>query len=180
MPPLDRPIHEAEFVALFHDLAGELRARGVTETIVLAGGAYMTFLKLREATADADSITILSGQVKEAAAAVADRHGLKPTWLNDNAAAFAPPGAAAQPTYTFFDDESLRIEGPHPDTVFLMKVAASRSATSDRSDAIALWRSCTFESTQAVVDRFYEAYPHEEFDPFFLDFVAGIAEQAAS
>lgn len=44
MPSLDRPLHEAEFVDLFQDLASELDARGLTATIVLAGGACMMFL----------------------------------------------------------------------------------------------------------------------------------------
>ena len=58
--------------------------------------------------------------------------------------------------------------------VFLMKIAASRTATSDRADAVALWSLCTFPSPQAAVDRFYEAYPHEEFDPFLVDYVSEI------
>lgn len=175
MAPLVRPLTESDFVELFGELARELAAQREVTTIVLAGGAYMTFLHLRDATADADAISRLPLFVKEAAAAVATRHRLRSTWLNDSAIAFAPSGAPAKPAYTFFEDRFLRVVGPHPDVVFLMKIAASRATTNDRADAIALWSRCSFQSAQEAVDAFHSAFPDEEPDPYLVDFVAEIA-----
>jgi hypothetical protein len=35
-----------------------------------------------------------------------------------------------------------------------------------------------FNNAHGVVDAFYEAYPHVEIDPYFSEFVVGIARRA--
>jgi len=43
---------------------------------------------------------------------------------------------------------------------------------------IALWPRCGFTDAQAAVDAFYLAYPFEEHDPYLVDYVQQIADQA--
>src|SRR5690606_38261670 len=124
MPSSDRPLQRHEFDSLFQDLADGLRARGVTASIVLAGGAYLTCLGLRSSTVDADSMYVLPMYVQAAAAALAQRRRVQRSWLNDRARAGARRGAETHVSYTFFEDAALRVSGPHPDAVFLMKINA--------------------------------------------------------
>lgn len=121
---------------------------------------------------------VLPMHVKEAAAAVAQRRHLQPSWLNDRASAWAPPGAETHDSYTFFEDAALRVSGPHPDAVFLMKINAVRPATEDYADAVRLWPLTTFATPRTATDAFLDAYPHEEFDPHLVDLIADIAALA--
>ncbi len=57
-----------------------------------------------------------------------------------------------------------------------MKLLAARAP--DHDDMIALWPRCGFTDAQSAVDAFYLAYPFEEHDPYLVDYVQQIADQA--
>lgn len=58
------------------------------------------------------------------------------------------------------------------DQVFLMKLNASRATDTD--DLVALWPLCSFGTPERAVDAFYEAYPHEERDPYLAQRIRAI------
>lgn len=70
----------------------------------------------------------------------------------------------------------LLVLGAPLEQVFLMKLYASRAP--DLDDMVHLWRHCSFDSPQAVVQEYYLAYPHAEVDPYLVDHVAAIAYAA--
>ena len=55
-----------------------------------------------------------------------------------------------------------------------MKLNAARAT--DTADLRAIWPLCTFESPEAAVEAFYEAYPLEGRDEYYADFVHAIVE----
>lgn len=114
---------------------------------------------------------LLDPQLRAAIARVAERNDLAPRWLNDAAAAYLPATLEEADCRTLLDRPSLRALGAPLDQVFLMKVFASRAT--DTADIEVMWDSCTFESPEAAAQAFYEAYPHEEVDPFLADHIRG-------
>jgi hypothetical protein len=58
-----------------------------------------------------------------------------------------------------------------------MKLLAGRAP--DHDDMIVLWPRCRFGSAQAAVAAYYSAYPFEEHDPYLVDYVQQVADQAA-
>jgi hypothetical protein len=71
-----------------------------------------------------------------------------------------------------YESPQLRVLGPPPDVVFLMKLSAAR--TTDHRDMAVLWPKCSFSSPEAAVAAFYDAYPLEEPDKNLERFVADI------
>lgn len=86
--------NRGELEALFDELAAELRRAGVAADVVMVGGAWLLWHAQRAATRDVDSARQLDAQVAEAIDEVGKRHGLRPGWLNDAAAAFWPTGSS--------------------------------------------------------------------------------------
>lgn len=145
-------------------------------TIVVVGGSFMALHGLRAGTADVDTITRIDDRLRGVVEEVAAESDLRPDWLNDRSAAFAPVGLDITSCTTLFERRSLIVLGPHADFVFLMKLLAARSV--DYEDMVALWPSCSFGSAADAVSRFHAAYPHVERDPHLLDFVRGVASQS--
>jgi len=58
----------------------------------------------------------------------------------------------------FYEHARLRVLGPPPGCVFLMKLYAAREPEYD--DLVALWPRCNFTSLSDAADRFTVAYPH--------------------
>src|SRR5437764_10882616 len=87
-PVLGKP----EILSYLEEVAEELARRAVVCRLVVVGGSYLALHDLREATADVDSLTRLTDEVRAVVRQVGDRHGLRANWLNDSAATFAPAG----------------------------------------------------------------------------------------
>lgn len=145
-------------------------------TLVVVGGSFMALHGLRAGTADVDTITRIDDRLRGVVEEVAAARDLRPDWLNDRAAAFAPLGLDIKSCTTLFERSSLVVLGPPADVVFLMKLFAAR--TVDYDDMVALWPSCSFGSADDAVGRFHAAYPHVERDPHLVAFVQGIASQS--
>lgn len=157
----------AEVAAELPDLARPL-------TIVLVGGAFMAWHDLRASTRDVDSASRLDTALVEAVERVAARHGLAPKWLNDAAAGFRPATLLDDECEVLVTSDRLRVLGAPYDQVFLMKLNASRAADTD--DLVALWPLCSFGTPERAVDAFYEAYPHEERDPYLAQRIRAVVD----
>lgn len=146
------------------ELAEEL-PDGIEAEIVVVGGAMLALRDLRSSTRDVDSARTLPQAVQGAAARVAQRHDLIPTWLNSRAAPFA--GALgddiAEPDPVLAHPR-LKVFLATADSVFLMKLYASRPE--DEPDLIKLWPLCNFTSAHEAAEQCNERYdflgPHDE------------------
>ena len=90
-------------------------------------------------------------------------------------AGVAPPGSGNP---SRFDLPSLRVLGPPPDCIFLMKLYAGRAP--DFDDMVTLWPLCTFASASEAAERFVTAYPQAPPDPDLIPYITEIAEVAAA
>ncbi len=120
-----------EILTHIGEVAEELTARNLVCSLIVVGGSYMALHGLRESTADVDSLTRLTEELKTIVRQVGDRHGLRATWLNDSAAMFAPVGLNLDDCELLYEHSSLTVFGPPPDQVFLMKLLASRAPDHD-------------------------------------------------
>jgi hypothetical protein len=146
--------------------------------LVVVGGSYMALRGLRHATADVDTVTRLQVTVRDAVNVVARRRHLRPNWLNDYAEPFTPVGLRLDMCDVLLDMPSLRVLGPPPDCIFLMKLYAGRAP--DVDDMVTLWPLCTFASASEAAERFVAAYPQAPPDPGLIPFIAEVAATATA
>jgi hypothetical protein len=158
------------------EVAGELSDKNVACRLIVVGGSYLALHDLRESTADVDSLTTLTEELKAVVRKVGERHGLRADWLNDAATMFAPAGLNPDKCEVLYEHTHLTILGPPPEQIFLMKLLAGRAP--DHDDMTVLWPRCGFPDAQAAVDAYYLAYPFEEHDAHLVGYVQQIADQA--
>lgn len=141
----------AELDALLHELAEELRQRKVNARIYLVGGAAMALAYDAERTTRDLDVLVLDahGAVMDAAQAVARRHGMPGSWLNEQATAYMPRGDDAG-AVVVFDAPGLAVLAASPERLLVMKAQAARAA-----DAADIRRLCTLTgmSTPEDVER---------------------------
>ncbi len=173
--PLDRHSIEGHL----GEVAEELSRNGYTAQaiVVTVGGSFMALHNLRASTRDVDSIVGLDEPLKSAVAVVAERHGLRPDWLNDNARPFKPQGLTIDDCEVLYEQPTLVVLGPQASWVFLMKLYASRGGD-DELDMLKLWPLTDFADAADVVRRFYDAYPLEKPDEHLEDHVHGLIGRA--
>ena len=147
--------------------------------LIVVGGSFMALHGLRDSTHDVDTVNRISASIRAAAAEVAHARGFEPDWLNDRAAGFAPVGLDEDECEVFYEHPRLRVLGPPPDYVFLMKLYAARGGP-DHDDMVALWPRCTFTSAEDAASRFAAAYPHAPTDPHLAGYITAIKDEAAS
>ena len=167
---------KTEILTHIAEVADELAARELTCSLVVVGGSYMALHDLRESTANVDSVTVLTVELKDIVRQVGERHGLRSTWLHDSATMFAPAGLDLGACELLYEHSHLTVLGPPPGQVFLMKLLAGRAP--DHDDMVALWPRCGFSDAQAAVDAYYLAYPFEEHDRHLAAYVQQIADLA--
>jgi hypothetical protein len=167
---------KSEILTHLAEVADELAARDLICSLVVVGGSYMALHNLRESTADVDSLTVLTAELKAIVRQVGERHGLRATWLNDSATMFAPVGLDLDACERLYEHSHLTVLGPPPGQVFLMKLLAGRAP--DHDDMVALWPECGFADAHAAVEAYYAAYPFEEDDPHLAGYVQQIADLA--
>lgn len=119
----------------------------------------------------------ITAAIRAAIDAVARTHHFEPGWLNDRAAAFTPVGLHGDDCELLFDHPYLRVLGPPPEYVFVMKLFAARGGP-DHNDMVALWSRCSFTSVDVAVALYHAAYPHAPSDPHLAVYVADIATEA--
>lgn len=53
-----------------------------------------------------------------------------------------------------------------------------RADPQDRDDMVRLWPRCSFDSADAAVVAFYDAYPHLDEDEYLVDYVTKVIDQS--
>lgn len=159
------------------EVADELALEGPPHDIVIVGGSLLALHGLRESTLDVDTITRLNAEVDRAARTVATRHGLTPTWLNDQAAAFTPWTWTVDDTELLLERGRLRVLGASFIDMVLMKIDAARVRSNDRDDLVKLWPHVTASPNQ-LLDLYRQAYPHSPHDEYLLPWLQEIEEES--
>jgi hypothetical protein len=141
----------------FDALNKELKRRDINGEICVVGGAYMCLAyDARPSTKDVDGVFKPASEVRESAEATAERLSLPLNWLNDGVKGFMPEGISSG--CVLWKGSNLMVWGPEPEYVLAMKVAASRTETSDVDDFIFLAKKCGITKASGVlkiVERYY-------------------------
>jgi hypothetical protein len=136
------PLSADDIRRLFRELAAELDAAGQRAEISLVGGAAIALcFDGRRATRDLDAVFMPTDSVRRAAAAVADREGLDPDWLNDAVKGFLPgpdPNAVR-----FFEAPGLLVDMASAEYLLAMKLFSSRVETDAEETACCTERLAT-------------------------------------
>jgi hypothetical protein len=170
---VSEPLDKAAILDYLGELADELAPGPQQRVIIVVGGSLLALHDLRQSTRDVDSVARLDDELRAAADRVAARHGLeRGRWLNDRAAMFRPATLSPQTCEVVLEHPRLLVLGAPLDDVFLMKLGARAS---DFDDLRALWPLCSFSSPDEAAQRWHEAYPHEEHDPYLADHIRTIA-----
>jgi hypothetical protein len=154
------PLSAGDIRRLFRELAAELDAAGQRAEIFLVGGAAIALcFDGRRATRDLGAVFVPTDSVRRAAAAVADREGLDPDWLNDAVKGFLPgpdPNAVR-----YFEAPGLLVDVASAEYLLAMKLFSSRVET-DAEDIALLYREVgyhTVEEGLTLVERSYPGRP---------------------
>lgn len=139
------------------EVGDELVAAAVRGEMFVVGGAAMALAyNTRRATRDIDAVFEPKRIVYEAAARVAQRHGMDENWLNDSVKGFL---LGEDPAATVvFDHPGLRVRVASPRYLFAMKVAAAR-VERDTDDIVALFRLSRFENVDDALAYVERTYP---------------------
>lgn len=163
---------------LLSELADELARREAQADLFLVGGGAMALAyDARRATRDLDAVFAPTKVVREAAAAVADRHELEEDWLNDAVKGFLP-GEDADPRL-FLELPSLRVSVASPRYLLAMKLRAARVDV-DVDDIRLLYRLCGFTTVEEGLDLLQRSYPSTVIQPKTQYLLAEIVESLDS
>jgi hypothetical protein len=169
-----RPLGWDEIEAYLVEVGAELERRGLARSVIVVGGAYVAYRRVRASTTDVDTIYELDDELRSVVAIVAERNGLEPDWLNDRARPWRPVTFDPTTCGTVLEAGGLRVLAPPPDVVVLMKIAAGGRTPNDALDLKALWPATRFTDPDDAVAAFYTAYPHEEPDPYLADWIRAV------
>lgn len=161
--------------ALLDDLSEELSARGVRADLFLVGGAAIAVAyDEARSTRDLDAVFLPTDVVREAAAAVAERRGLVPDWLNDAVKGFLPgPDPDAQ---RFYASESLNVDVASARYLLAMKLFSAR-VENDADDIMFLYRQLGFTTVEEGLDLVESVYHGRPVEPK-VQFLLGEIVQA--
>ena len=173
-----QPLTGAQILGLLREVADRLSGKDRRPVLILAGGSLLAVAGLRSTTEDADSVRRLTDQVQSAAAEVARTYDLKPTWLNDAAAPYAPVSLREDECRLLLDHPNLLVLGAPLQQVFVMKMFANRPI--DLADLAAMWPVVGLGTVDEAVAAFYAAYPHEEPDRHLAAWLAGVVAPRSS
>jgi hypothetical protein len=145
---------------LLDQLSVELAARGARADLFLVGGAAIAVAyDSARATRDLDAVFLPTDVVRQAALAVAERHGLAKDWLNDAVKGFLPgPDPDAQRYYV---SDSLTVDVASARYLLAMKLFSSR-VENDADDIMFLYRQLGFTTVEegiALVESAYRGRP---------------------
>jgi hypothetical protein len=151
---------------LFAMLDEELGKAHTVGELFLVGGAVMCLAyAARPSTQDVDAVFRPAREVREAAARVALRSGLRPDWLNDGVKGFLSERGAFSP---FLELEHLRVMVAQPEYLLAMKCLSLRLGAEfhDEDDVRYLLRHLNidrYEQAIAIITRFYpmERFPQK-------------------
>jgi hypothetical protein len=163
-----------EIVAYLEELNTELARMDVVGELCLYGGAVMCVVyQARPSTKDVDAIFQPTSQMRQAAARVAERHDLRPDWLNDAVKGFVVQHAQR----VLFDLTNLKVYVPEPDYLLAMKTLAARVEGTDPEDVRFLINLLDLRSAEEVFAVLERYYPRQRIKPatqFFVEEIFGL------
>jgi len=155
-----------QLTTLLTELDERLVARGIAAGIYVVGGAAIALtVAERRVTVDVDAIAT-DAVVYEEAAAIAQRHGLPPRWLNSGAAPWVPP----RRSISMPRSPGLSVEYAPVEHLLAMKMVAMRER--DYADIAAL--AAALELDDAVADDFAALLRTAYVDPETLEMALGL------
>ena len=162
-------LRKAEIESHLRELAAELTQRNTKGEICLYGGAVMCLaFDARPATRDVDAVFAPTSVIREAASAIASRHGLSDDWLNDAVKGYVVPHERR----VLLDLPSLKIFVPEAEYMLAMKALAARADSSDRDDVRFLIKHLVITHPERVFAILRRFYPREQIRPatrFFIE-----------
>ncbi len=148
---------------LFDLLNDELRAAETEGELFLVGGAVMCLAySARPSTRDVDGLFRPARQVREAAARVALRAGVRPDWLNDGVKGFL----SERGEFTaFLHLDHLRVMVAQPSYLLAMKCLSFRIGPEfhDEDDVRYLLRYLNIVNYEQAVETIGRYYPLQQF-----------------
>lgn len=170
-----RPLDWVEIEACLRDLGDELlRRRCGPRSVVVVGGAFVAHQHIRRATTDVDVVLEIDDELAAAAAAVGQRRGLEPDWLNNRANPWLPATFELRDCVRVLQQGPLDVLFPPTDIVVLMKIAAGGRTDNDQADLRSLWSRSSYTTAAEAVDAFYVAYPNERPDPYLVAWLQAV------
>lgn len=157
---------QADIRRLFTLLNAELRESGTEGELFLVGGAVMCLAyAARPSTQDVDAVFRPALKVREAAARVGTRAGLRQDWLNDGVKGFLSSRGDFTP---FLELDHLRVMVAQPAYLLAMKCLAMRIGAEfhDEDDVRYLLRHLdirNYDDAVAILKRYYplERFPQK-------------------
>ena len=161
---LSQPLSRGQILRLLHALNDELKTAGVKGQVQLAGGAVMCLaFNARESTRDVDAVFEPSVKVLDAALKVAEKEGVKDTWLNDGVKAYLSDCGSFEP---FLELSNVKVFRASAEYMLAMKCLAMRigEGFQDEEDVRYLLRNLgitRLEHASEILGRYYpmESYP---------------------
>lgn len=160
---MDPVLTAQQIEGLFRGLDAELRRCDVVGEVFVIGGAVLCLaLQARPATRDVDAHFQPARAVRQAAARVAEAHGVPEGWLNDAAKGFLSPQGEYRP---FLELPNLRVLTAQPEYLLAMKCLAFRLGAEfqDEADVRFLLRYLNIERYEAALEVITRFYPRERF-----------------
>ncbi len=146
-----RQLSAAEIAELLGELLDRAAADGIEIDVYLVGGAAMALqLGRDQLTPDIDGLFRPFDTVARIGRAMADEHGLSPTWINENARPFVVFDIADERHFIDVSVRSHTIRVASPRALLAMKMA--RYARKDYADIAALIRSLGLVTADEIVD----------------------------
>lgn len=143
-----------QILALLHELADRLAARGIHGDIKLVGGAALVLQGIgNRPTADIDASYAENTSVNSLVAEMASDYDLASDWLNSNASAFIPENAS---WVTLEELDGLTIQAADSETLLAMKIAAERDK--DTLDIARLLRKLNITNATDAVELAFKKY----------------------
>src|SRR4051794_20240870 len=157
------PLSAADIRRLFEALADELSRQGARAELFLVGGAAIALcFDERRATRDLDAVFAPTDAVRRAAAAVAEREGLEPDWLNDAVKGFLP--GEDPKALRYFEAPGLSVDVASPEYLLAMKLLSSRPEV-DADDIALLYRHLGYTTVEQGLELLEQAYPLRSIPP---------------
>lgn len=157
------PLTQTRIRQLFDLMDEELRRADVRGELFLVGGAVMCLAySARPSTQDIDAVFQPPGEVRAAAARVAEREGLTREWLNDGVKGYLSARGDFAP---YLELEHLRVMLAQPAYLLAMKCLAMRIGAEfhDEDDVRYLLRHLDVRSYDDAVAILGKYYPLERF-----------------
>jgi hypothetical protein len=165
-----------QILDLLHELNAELAARDVIGQLQLAGGAVMCLVfRARDATRDVDAIFEPSSIILDAALALAARHDLPDSWLNNAVKGYLSDRGSFD---SFLELDHLRVFVADARYMLAMKTLAFRIGEGyrDEEDVRYLLRHLDvtrWTDAEAILAAYY---PLEGYPPYALEAVREMIE----